>query len=56
MAATDVVCGMQVDEEQAEASGLTSEYGGQTYYFCSPGCKQTFDQNPEAYAVEQSGI
>jgi YHS domain-containing protein len=53
--AKDVVCGMQVDEEQAEADGLTSEYQGETFYFCSPGCKQAFEQNPEAYVGQQSG-
>jgi len=31
------------------ASAVTSEYKGQTYYFCSPGCKKSFDANPEKY-------
>ena len=44
---TDPVCGMQVDEQNAAGK---SEYGGQTYYFCSSGCKTKFDQNPEQYA------
>jgi YHS domain-containing protein len=39
----DVVCGMQVDT--AKAAG-TSEYNGNTYYFCSKGCKAKFDANP----------
>jgi YHS domain-containing protein len=26
-----------------------SEYNGQTYYFCSLGCKKAFDENPEKY-------
>ena len=43
---TDPVCGMEVSPEQAAA---TSEYEGQTYYFCSPGCKRTFDANPQQY-------
>jgi YHS domain-containing protein len=38
---------MEVDEKTAAGK---SEYKGQTYYFCSPGCKRTFDQNPEKYA------
>jgi Cu+-exporting ATPase len=42
----DPVCGMQVDEQTAAA---TSEHEGQTYYFCSAGCKTRFDQNPEQY-------
>ncbi len=45
--AKDPVCGMDVDEKKA---GARSEYKGQTYYFCSPGCKQTFDKDPERYA------
>ncbi len=46
----DLVCDMQVDEQEAASKGLTSEYQGTTYYFCSPGCKRQFDQNPERYA------
>jgi len=42
----DPVCQMTVDPKRAAA---TSEYQGQTYYFCSPGCKRKFDQNPEQY-------
>ncbi|MEK7730422.1 MAG: YHS domain-containing protein, partial [Planctomycetota bacterium] len=30
-----------------------SEHNGQTYYFCSPGCKKTFDKNPEKFAGKQ---
>ncbi|MBM4425577.1 MAG: YHS domain-containing protein [Chloroflexi bacterium] len=26
-----------------------SEYKGQTYYFCSLGCKKAFDKEPEKY-------
>lgn len=47
--AKDLVCGMQVDQQQAESKDLTSEYQGQTYYFCSASCKRQFDQNPERY-------
>jgi YHS domain-containing protein len=43
--AKDLVCGMDVDEKTA----LRSEYKGQTYYFCSPGCKRSFDKEPEKY-------
>ena len=42
----DPVCHMDIDP--ATAAG-TSEYKGQTYYFCSLGCKKTFDANPEKY-------
>jgi Cu+-exporting ATPase len=47
--AKDPVCGMQVNEATAAA---TSEHAGKTYYFCSPGCKATFDKNPEKYVVQ----
>ena len=36
----DPICGMTVDPERA--AGM-SERGGQTYYFCSKGCKAKFD-------------
>jgi YHS domain-containing protein len=42
----DVVCGMDIDP--ATAAGK-SEYKGQTYYFCSPGCKRSFDKDPKKY-------
>ena len=48
--AKDPVCGMEVDPERAAG---TSEYQGRTYYFCAPGCKRQFDQNPERYVEGQ---
>ncbi len=42
----DPVCGMDVDPATA---AVKSEYKGQTYYFCSPGCKRDFDKDPEKY-------
>ena len=42
----DPVCGMDIDTATA---GGKSEYKGQTYYFCSPGCKKDFDKDPEKY-------
>ena len=44
----DPICGMQVDEQQSTGQ---SQYQGQTYYFCSRGCKDRFDQNPQQYAA-----
>lgn len=52
--AKDPVCGMQVDEQQATSSGLTSEHRGQKYYFCSAGCKQSFERDPERYTRAQA--
>ena len=48
--ATDPVCGMDVDP--ATAAGA-SEYQGTTYYFCSPGCKRQFDQDPQRFVAQQ---
>lgn len=42
----DPVCGMTVDEKTAQHK---SDYGGQTYYFCAPGCKRSFDKEPQKY-------
>ena len=44
--AHDPVCHMDIDP--ATAAG-TSEYSGQIYYFCSLGCKKSFDKEPEKY-------
>ena len=44
--AIDPVCGMEVDEKTAPAK---SEHMGKTYYFCAPGCKKAFDENPAKY-------
>jgi Cu+-exporting ATPase len=46
--ATDPVCGMAVDPATARAAGLSTEYNGQTYYFCGKGCFLEFTDNPEA--------
>jgi len=45
----DPVCGMDVTPETAAGK---SEYNGQTYYFCSLGCKKAFDKEPEIYLGE----
>jgi Cu+-exporting ATPase len=46
MKVVDPVCKMQIDSEKAAA---TSEYKGQTIYFCAQGCKAKFDQDPGKY-------
>ncbi|MDD2903676.1 MAG: efflux RND transporter periplasmic adaptor subunit, partial [Syntrophales bacterium] len=40
----DPVCGIEVDENQAKANGLTSVYQGKTYYFSSFSCNRQFDK------------
>jgi Cu+-exporting ATPase len=48
----DPVCDMEVDPKTAPKS----EFQGQTYYFCSLGCKQAFDENPKEYADKARAI
>jgi len=48
----DVVCGMTIDP--AKAAG-TSDYKGQTYYFCGKGCKAKFDAGPERFLAPGAG-
>ena len=52
MIAIDPVCNMEVEIETAE---FTSEYRGEIYYFCAPGCKKSFEKNPEKYLSGDSG-
>ena len=46
MMAKDLICGMEVDEKSAK---WTSDHKGKKYYFCAPGCKKKFDQDPSKY-------
>lgn len=48
----DPVCKMQVDKSSPAG---TSEYKGVTYYFCSPGCKVSFEKEPEKYLGGHAG-
>ncbi len=50
--AIDPICKMTVDEDTAE---WKSEHDGKAYYFCAPGCKSAFEENPEKYMGEKSG-
>jgi YHS domain-containing protein len=47
---------MDVDEKTAK---WKTTYKGKTYYFCAPGCKKSFEEDPEMYiggnASEHSG-
>jgi xanthine dehydrogenase accessory factor len=44
----DSICGMTVDVSVAKHK---SEFRGKYFYFCCSGCKQTFDKQPEKYAL-----
>lgn len=37
---------MNVNEKTTK---FKSEYEGQSFYFCSPGCKSSFDGNPQKH-------
>jgi xanthine dehydrogenase accessory factor len=44
--ALDPVCGMTV---AITASALSLELDGDTYYFCGPGCRESFERDPGRY-------
>jgi YHS domain-containing protein len=43
---------MDVDEKTVK---YKTTYKGKTYYFCAPGCKKTFEANPEKYVGGSAG-
>ena len=43
----DTICGMTIDS--TKAAGV-STFEGKSFYFCSTGCKTTFDKNPAKHA------
>ena len=45
--AIDPVCKMTV--EKANPPGGTAEHEGETYYFCSPGCREAFLGGPKQF-------
>jgi YHS domain-containing protein len=45
----DPVCGIMVVKDP----GLSAEYQGQTYYFCSIADREKFKQNPQKYVKEK---
>ena len=47
MEVVDPVCGMKIDSEKAAAEEI---WRGQTFYFCSRGCRDKFHARPEQYA------
>jgi Cu+-exporting ATPase len=51
-AATDPVCGMQVDPS---TSRHRSEHGGETFHFCCGGCKAKFEADPDRYLQADEG-
>ena len=50
--AKDPICGMMVEVSPAKHK---SEFHGNSFYFCCAGCKQTFDKQPDKYALTPAG-
>jgi len=50
--ARDPVCDMVVD---IATTTLRSTFQGETYYFCSPECREAFEANPAQYAARAAG-
>ncbi len=46
--AKDPVCGMTLEPLQARGK---AQFGGETYFFCSPGCMHKFTASPAKYAT-----
>nr|WP_232700660.1 YHS domain-containing protein [Halobacterium wangiae] len=47
----DPVCGMRTDD-----SGPTLTHAGETYYFCSKRCKQSFEKHPSEFAHQHPQV
>jgi len=43
----DPVCGMRVGDDAKDQA----TFQGQTYKFCSPECRDKFEQNPQRYVA-----
>jgi len=50
--AIDPICGMTVDESTAK---WTSTIGGETFYFCNPGCKAKFEAQGTGHGEQGTG-
>jgi uncharacterized protein len=50
--ATDPVCGMRVDRY---TTPHRARYQGQTFFFCSDGCRTEFESNPDHYTRQPGG-
>jgi len=48
-----IVCALKSGENELEKVRAHSEHEGETYYFCSEGCKEEFDADPAGYAAPQ---
>lgn len=51
--ATDPVCQMNVEERTAAGQNT---HEGQTYYFCSLGCREAFEKDPGRYLPKTTDL
>ncbi|MBW8825271.1 MAG: permease [Acidobacteria bacterium] len=51
--AIDPVCGMTVDPTDAPA---TRRHADRNWFFCNPGCADTFDTDPDRYVAQALGV
>lgn len=49
--AIDLICGMEVNETAAKPS---VRYDGESYYFCSEGCRAEFKRRPQDYLKREA--
>ena len=53
--AKDPSCGLDVDPDESAKAGNTDTFQGNTYYFCSKGCRDKFHANPRALIAGSGG-
>ncbi|MHC1744574.1 MAG: efflux RND transporter periplasmic adaptor subunit [Syntrophobacteraceae bacterium] len=53
-ASPDPVCRMEIDPRRAGSAGLSTEYRGRTYHFCSEECRDQFLKHPDRYVGEKA--
>jgi YHS domain-containing protein len=47
----DPVCNELIETRTAQRRGLTVDFDGQTFSFCSMDCKKEFERDPQKYAL-----
>ncbi len=53
--ALDPVCRTDIEVEKASMAGLTKEYNGKVFHFCSDICKMEFEKDPAGSIARSSG-
>lgn len=52
----EAVCPVMGDTFKVTAKTLSASYKGKIYYFCCPGCKKPFLENPEKYIQKKQEV